>query len=133
MTQKEMAVHSLYMLDIIEQFVKKFRDNGEVTVFDSFIGEDVSNYSEVVEKIKQVESDFGCLVYAVTHEYLTFGECYSFLVISNYEEDWQHSLRGDILNGFMAFSWVWNKTHEDCSEFGYVMIQTGFGGIVRVG
>lgn len=132
MTQKEMAVHSLYLLGICEQFVEKFRANGEVTVFDSLIGEDISNYPEVAVKIKEVETDFGCLVYAVTHECLTFGECYSFLVVSKYEEDWPHSLRGDNFDRFMAFSWVWNKTHEDCSEFGYVMLHSGFGGILRI-
>lgn len=38
------------------------------------------------------ETLFNTLVYAVTHEYTDFGECYDFLYISDYEEDWEEML-----------------------------------------
>ena len=32
-----------------------------------------------------------------------------------------------------AFAYVWNKSDDWCSEFGSVAIQSGFGGITRIG
>lgn len=91
MTQKEKAVECLQELDVFctDLFVEK----NKVAVFHSYLGEALSTYPGLREKIAEVEKRSGCLVYAVTHEYFSFGECFSFLVVSKYEEDWQYSLR----------------------------------------
>ena len=78
-----------------------FVRSGKVPVFDAFIARNVCVHEDLPEKIAEIEKRFGCLVYAVTHEYFSFGE--------------------------------WNKSHEDCSEFGSVMIGCSCGGIVRLG
>ena len=46
-----------------------------------------------MKKIKQIKQRYNCLVYAVTHEYLEFGECYSLLVIPDYKKDWDYILK----------------------------------------
>lgn len=85
---------------------------------------------ELMEKIKSFERKYNVLVYAVTHEYTEFGECYDFLYIPDYKEEWD-----DILypagNGFYACAYVWNKTDDFCSEFGTIGIRSFGGGIKR--
>lgn len=131
MTQKEKAVECLQELDVFctDLFVEK----NKVAVFHSYLGEALSTYPGLREKIAEVEKRSGCLVYAVTHEYFSFGECFSFLVVSKYEEDWQYSLRRFANDCYRVFAWCWNKTHEECSEFGFVLIHKLRGGIARLG
>lgn len=87
--------------------------------------------SDSMTKIKEFEEKYNVLVYAVTHEYTNFGECYDFLYIPDYKEEWD-----DILypagNGFYACAYVWNKTDDFCSEFGTIGIRSFGGGIKRV-
>lgn len=129
MTQKEKAMECLQQLDI-NNYV--FIRSGKVPVFDSFIARNVCVHEDLPEKIAEIEKRFGCLVYAVTHECFSFGECYSMLVVSKYEEDWPHTLNRISKNCYSAFAWVWNKTDETCSEFGSVLIGCSCGGIVRL-
>ena len=71
------------------------------------------------------------MVYAITHEYTDFGECYDFLFIPDYEEEWDDILlkyNGD----YYAYAYVWNKTDDWCSEFGTITICSFGGGITRV-
>ncbi len=132
MTQKEKAMECLQQLDICDNFIQWFDEDNYVVLFDLFIGEPLISYPDVVDKIKEVEKQYGCLVYAVTHGCYSFGECYSFLMVSKYEEDWQHCLRRIDNDTFSASAYVWNKTDECCSEFGYISVCCNYGGILRV-
>ena len=133
MTQKEKAVECLQELGIAQFFIDRFVNDGKVTVFDSFIGYDVSECSELEVKIKEYERERNCIVYAVTHEVFDFGECFSFLNVPIYEEDWKYLVNavGSDLHRVMAY--VWNKSREHCSESGSVIIHSFIGGIARVG
>ena len=81
--------------------------------------------------MKQIEETYGCMVYAITHEYLEFGECYDFLIVTNYKEEW-NDLVYKGMRDFVAFSYVWNKDDDTCSEFGSIGIRSFGGGIMRV-
>ena len=70
-------------------------------------------------------------IYAVTHEYTDFGECYDFLYISDYEEEWDELLYKQGRT-FYACAYVWNKTDDFCSEFGTIGVCSFGGGIKRV-
>ena len=131
MTQREKAIECLQELDIFctDLFVAK----NKIAVFDSFLGEALSTYPGLAEKIREIEQQYGCLVYAVTHEFLPFGECLSMLIVSKYEEDWEQCLQRIDERSFLAYAYVWNKTDETCSEFGYITVLTGFDLIFRVG
>lgn len=133
MTQKEVAISAMKALDIYKPYIKKFEKDGTVTLFERFGGYYIDEYSEpeLLKKIKEFEAETGSIVYAVTHEMFPFGECYSFLYISKYEEEWEDTL-ADIKDGY-AWSYVWNKTDEWCSEFGFVTLKSFGGGIARVG
>lgn len=129
MTQKEKAIECLEELDVYNY---AFIRSGKVPVFDSFRARNVLMYEDLPEKIAEIEKRFGCFVYAVTHEFFSFGECYSMLVVSKYEEDWTHTLNCIGRNVYSAFAYVWNKSHEECSEFGFVTIVSCFEVIVRI-
>ena len=133
MTQKEVAISAMRTLDIYAPYIKKFEKDGTVTLFERFggyyVGED--NEPELLKKIKAFEEETGSLVYAVTHTMAQFGELYEFLCISKYDEEWEDTLE-DIADGY-AWSYVWNKTDEWCSEFGTITVKSFGGGIARVG
>jgi len=133
MTQKEIAISAMKSLDIYKPYIKEFEKNGTVTLFEGFggyyIGED--NEPELLHKIREFEAEHECIVYAVTHEMFEFGECYSFLIISKYEDEWK-SILNCIKNGYV-FAYAWNKDDDYCSEFGDIVVRSFAGGIARVG
>ena len=133
MTQKEVAIKCMQELDIYKPYIKKFEKDGTVTLFERFGGYYIDEYNEpeLLKKIKEFESEYGSIVYAVTHSFTQFGELYEFLCVSKYEEEWEDTLE-NIKEGY-SFSWVWNKTDEWCSEFGTIVVASLGGGIARIG
>ena len=71
-----------------------------------------------------------CLVYHVIHNKFEFGECYTILFVSNYEEEWERD-KEDIKRGYV-FSYVKNVDYDDCSEFGTVYVKPNIGGLIRI-
>ena len=132
MTQKEVAIQCMKSLDIYNPYIKKFEKDGIITLFERYGGYyiDKDNEPELLAKIKEFEAEYECIVYAVTHEMFWFGECYSFLIVSKYEEEWEMTLR-EAAQGY-AFSYVWNKSDEICSEFGTIGLKSFGGGIARI-
>ena len=133
MTQKEKAIECLQQLDIYKPYIKAFKDKCIVTLFERFGGYYITEDQEpeLLNKIKEFEKETGSLVYAVTHELFQFGECYSFLCVSSYEEDWDLTLE---TNGYTSYVWsyVWNKSDDWCSEYGTIAVKSFGGGIARV-
>ncbi len=135
MTQKELAIKCMQTLNIYEPYIKAFKEHDTKTMFEGFYaGYYLTDRfePEVLNKVKKFEEETGCLVYAITHEKFEFGECYSFLIVSKYEEDWEGTLTtwGD---NIYAYSYVWNKDVEEFSEFGTIVIDSFGGGIKRIG
>ena len=133
MTQKQVAIKAMKALDIYEPYIKKFEKDGTVTMFERFGGYyiDEANEPELLHKIRELEAEYGSLVYAVTHTFTQFGELYEFLHISKYDEEWEMTLE-EIKDNY-AFVYVWNKTNDWCSEFGTIAVKSFGGGIARVG
>ena len=133
MTQKEKALECMQKLDIYKPYIRKFEKDGTITLFERFGGYYINEHQEpeLLNKIKEFEAETGSLVYAVTHEIFEFGECYSFLCVSKYEEDWGHTV--DLAaRGAYVWSWVWNKDYEYCSEYGTIGVASFGGGLARV-
>ena len=129
--KKAKAVEMLKELDIYKPYIDGFKEENNVCYFERYAGYWAYQDEELIKKIKQIEQRYNCLVYAVTHEYLEFGECYSLLVIPDYKEDWDYILE-KAQNGYYAYAYVWNKTDNDCSEFGTVGVESFGGGLKRV-
>jgi hypothetical protein len=130
--QKVKAIELMKQLDIYAPYVKAFEESDKVCYFDGFGGYWVYQEPEVEAKMKALEKEYGCKVYAITHEYTQFGEYYSFLIVSKYEEEWDRCVVSE-KNNHYAFAYVWNKDDDWCSEFGTVVVKSFGGGIKRIG
>lgn len=132
MTQKELAIQCMQKLGIYKPYIKQFEKHDTVTLFERFAGYYITDDQEpeLLKKIKEFEARTGSLVYAVTHEMFEFGECYSFLCVSKYEEDWQFTIE-DGIYGSYVWSYVWNKDIEEFSEYGTIVVKSFGGGISR--
>ena len=138
--QKDFAIELMNKLGIYKPYINKFKSSGKVCLFEGFGGFYIDKDTEpkLFDKIKEHESRTGDLVYAVTHEVMDFGECYSFLVVPNtkgWDEDelkWEvESMREDVETGYV-FAYVWNTADEWCSEYGTIVVKSFGGGIKRL-
>ena len=130
--RKEQAIKLLKRLKIYEPYIKGFKEDDNVCYFERYAGFWAFQDKELLEKINIIEEKYNCTVYAITHDYAEFGELYNFLIIPSYKEDWDELLVGDKSTKY-AFAYVWNKTDNDCSEFGTIVINALYGGLKRVG
>ena len=90
--KKLKAIELMTKLDIYKPYIKGFKDENEVCYFERFAGFWAFQDAELVQKIKEIEQKHNCLVYAVTHEFTEFGECYDLLIASDYKEEWDYEL-----------------------------------------
>ena len=129
--RKIKAIELLEKMDIYKPYIKGFRENNKVCFFERFGGYWVDQEPEIYNKMKEIEQEYNCTVYAITHEFTQFGECYSFLLVTNYKSEWKNLVVTE--NGtHYAFAYVWNKDDEWCSELGTVGVKSFGGGITRV-
>lgn len=133
MTQKEIAIQCLEKLDIYKPYINKFKSQKTLPCFfENFGGFWVDQEPELFSKIREVEDEFGCLVYAVTHELTNFGEYWSMLCVTKAAEEMSEVLGTFNSMEYYAFAYVWNKSNEILSEFGDIVVAARFGGIKRL-
>lgn len=82
--------------------------------------------------MREIEAEYNCKVYAVTHEITNIGDCWNFLLVTNYPTEWNELIFPLGANKHGAFAYVWNKSDDWCSEFGSIAVQSFGGGIRRV-
>jgi hypothetical protein len=133
MTQKEIAIQCLEKLDIYKPYINKFKSKaGTPCFFEGFAGFYVDQEPEIYNKMKEVEAEFGCLVYALTHEITNIGETWTMLCVPK-DNDGVDDVIGRFSNKeFYAYAYVWNKSDDWCSEFGDVVVKSFGGGIKRI-
>ncbi len=130
--KKEKALQIMEQLKIYKPYIKGFRDDDQVCFFEGWGGFWVDQEPEIEKKMKELEAKHKCKVYAITHEYTGFGECYDFLMVTNYPEEWDNLVVSHG-NEHYAFAYVWNKDDDFCSEFGTIALSSLGGGIKRIG
>ena len=130
--KKEKAIELMKKLDIYKPYIKGFKNEDTVCYFENYAGYWAWQEQALMEKVKQLEEEHNCLVYAITHEYTAIGEMYSFLIITDYEEEWD-TLLEKYGNQYYAFAYVWNVDDDMCSEFGTIALSSFGGGIRRIG
>ena len=134
-TRSEMKVKALELMEQLKLnplFEMRFFAFDKIAYFEKHtpLFGDVQNV--VLEKVKEIEKDQDLLVYAVTSDEMQFGKCYSFLVVSPYEEDWNCLLWTEGTLHFV-YAYVWNTTDEWRSESGRVILLNENGKLVRIG
>ena len=129
--RKEQAVKYMQTLGIYKPYINGFKQSDKVCFFENFGGFWVNQEPEIEQKMQEIEKEYNCTVYAITHEYTEFGELYDFLIVTDYEEEWEDLVfRGT--KDSNAFAYVWNMSDDLCSEFGTVGIRSFGGGIKRI-
>ena len=129
--RKEKALELMNRLDIYKPYINGFKKNNDTCFYENFGGFWTYQDEELLAKQKELEEKYNCTVYAITHEYTDFGECYDFLLVSDYKEEWDDLLL-KFGSSYHAFAYVWNKTDDYCSEFGTILVQPFGGGIRRI-
>jgi hypothetical protein len=130
--KKVEAIKRMEMLGLFKPCIKAFERHDEVQLTEPNGGlYEFSDDEELNAKIKEFEEQYNALVYHVIHTYTQFGELYSFLFISDYEEEWEMDI-ADVKDGYVI-DYVWNKSDDWMSEMGSIVVRELFGGLVRVG
>lgn len=130
---KQEAIRRLQALDIYKPYINGFKSNVQkVCFYENFGGFWVDQEPEVEQKMKEIEEKYGCTVYAITHEMFEFGECWSFLFVSKYDEEWDYEFEHSSGANFYVDSYVWNSS-DDFVEYGTTIVKSFGGGIRRVG
>lgn len=131
--QKQEAIIRMKNLNLLDKVIKDFRENQIVYYSErqnnllQAVLYYVSGNQELEQKIKAFEKNYDSLVYHVQLLHTEFGDMYSFLYVSNYQDEWK--LDGSDLQKNQCYSFVWNG---DIEEFGLIGIQKVMGGVVRV-
>lgn len=128
--KKEKAIELLKKLNIYKPYIDGFRKDDQVCFFERYGGYWAYQDPELQKKMTELEKEYACTVYAITHEFAEFGECYSFLLVTDYKEEWTRLIQSHG-NKHYAFAYVWNKDDDSCSEFGTIGVQSFGGGIAR--
>ncbi len=129
--KKDKAIEIMQTLDIYKPYIQGFKDNDQVCFFEMFGGYWVYQEPEIEKKMREIENEYNCKVYAITHEFTDFGELWDFLIVTNYPEEWEDSVYG-YADKHVVFAYVWNKSDEYCSEFGSITVESFGGGIWRI-
>lgn len=130
--RKEQAIKYMKRLDIYKPYIRGFEQDDEVCYFERHAGFWAWQDKELMDKIREVEQKYHCTVYAVIHEYTGFGELFDMLVVTDHKEEW-NDLIDDCDDFCYAFAYVWNKAHDECSEFGTICVSSFGGGLRRIG
>lgn len=131
--QKEEAVERMKKLGLMPQVIEEFKEGklnfSESAGFLYWIDENTEH--DLLNRVKAFEKEYNAVVYHVIHNLTEFGELYSYLYVSAYEEEWEYD-RADIDFGY-AVAYVENIDDGNCSEFGSIVIKPTNGGLMRIG
>jgi Phage-related tail protein len=131
-TKKDKAIELMKQLGIYQPYIDGFKDEDKVCFFEMYAGFWVYQEPEIEKKMKEIEAEYKCVVYAITHEFTDFGELYDFLIAPNNKCDWDNLIYKQSKTEHIAFAYVWNKSDDLCSEFGSIGVKSFGGGIRRV-
>ena len=125
------AIRLMKELDIFDVYIKGFEKSGDTCFYENYAGFWTFQDEELLAKQKELEEKYNCTVFAITHEYTEFGECYDFLLVTNNKEEWSYNIEKVNYNQFYVFAYVWNRDDDYCSEFGTIGVKSFGGGIRR--
>ena len=133
--QKTRAITLLEAMNIYKPYVDAFKQDGTITMFENYGGFWITKENgadqDLIDKIKEIETRHDCVVYAVTHEIVEFGELYDLLIVQKEDNEWGYSFYDNKNSTFTTFAYVYNKSVPEFSEFGDITVRSFGGGIRR--
>lgn len=125
------AIERMKLLKMSKSCIKALK-NGEVWMSENYgaLYEIDDDFEDVLDEIKSVEEKYGCLVYHVIRNVTEFGDLFSFMYVTKYNEYWEED-KDELLTGY-AFAYVYNRNIPEFSEFGGIQIKSCIGGLVRL-
>lgn len=127
---KQKAIENMKKLDIYKPYIRGFEQEDQVCFFEGFGGFWVNQEPEIEEKMRWVEENFDCVVYAITHEITGIGEMWDFIFVSSEMYEWDDEFQAG--HRTYVYAYVWNKDDDYCSEPGIIGLRSFGGGIRRV-
>lgn len=103
--KKLKAIEFMQQLNILPEYIEEFKLNDTVCLFERFGGYWLYQYPKLQAKLKELEEKYNCLVFTVTHEFVGDDDCYNFLVVTDYQEEWER-LVYKVQDNHFAFAYV---------------------------
>lgn len=129
--KKAEAVDRLRRMDIIDDAIIQFYEEGTVMVSENPYGFLYELNDEQKKLVKEFEAEYNGLVYLANLCNTEFGELLSLFYVSDYEEEWDMDNEG--IEEKYAMVYCINIDCPDFSEFGEIVIESINGGIKRIG
>ena len=134
--QKTRALELMQKMGIYKPYIDAFENDEIITTFEGYGGfwttEENGAEKDLLIKIKEIENKYNCIVYAITHEIVEFGELYDLLIVQKENNEWEYSFYDNGDKQFTVFAYVYNKSMPEFSEFGDIMVHNFGGGIRRI-
>ena len=133
--KKTEALARMKMLKLHKNVVNDFESEGKLNYSEparlgsALVGVLYWLEDEEAKLVREFEEEYKAVVYHVIHSYTEFGELYSYLYVSDYDEEWDEDRRS--IKNEESLAYVHNVDAPECSEFGYIGVQPAFGGVVR--
>lgn len=126
---KQEALTRLKLMNAPEAVILRFLDNAKRMCSVDGVAEDLDPDLEAL--VNKLEEEQHFFAYHIIHDFTPFGELYTILYVSRYEEEWEQD-RLDLKEGY-PLVYAHNVAFPICSEFGSAEIAVMDTGIVRVG
>ena len=123
------ALRRMKALHIYPPTVKSFKE-GKVSTTEPPRGATYWMEGRELELVRRFEEEYNALVYLVVRSFTNIGTMDAYLYVSDRPDEW-HEDR-EMMEDGVAFAYVHNYDHTDCSEFGDIGIRhSAAGGLLR--
>lgn len=127
---KAEAIKRLQQLNLGPEIIQQFKEHGEIYSCTGLSGLPVPADIYLKEQIRQLEAEYGFMVFLCIHAEMLYDSMDCLLIVSKYREEWEMET-SDIEDGY-AMTYTINHDHPECSEMGSIGFHHNkYGGIVR--
>ncbi|MCM1234693.1 MAG: hypothetical protein NC489_31710 [Ruminococcus flavefaciens] len=128
--KKKEAIRRMESIGVFQPAIDLFRKKDTVCVSVPPIGSFVRADWEDMERIREIEDKYDALVYMVVRDFSNIGKTDSYLVVSDYKEEWD--MDREDLGCERTCAYVYNYDYPEFSEFGSIGFElTAAEGLVR--
>lgn len=128
--KKAEAVRRMKALDIAPEIIRQFEAEGRISISIGIrelpLGAFFWAKDEELQGVREFEREYNALVYHVVRSYPSIGKLDSYLYVSDHREEWDDDRAR--LNQGETCAYVYNHDMPDCSESGFIGIETTIAG-----